>query len=195
MTLRIGVLPAASRNTPTPTSILSGRWSALANAIRASRESCWTGGRSASPLALALVCVSMACDLAGSGVVIHCHAVPDRDRLASQDIAGGDFFIGQAVPRGHLDLAAGDLGPASGANPGFAGEWSRQAGLPRTIEDVGLGEGDLAGPPIERDADAQPGRLLLELGHLRGQRRRRPPRREPLDMDPFLVDIAVEQRG
>src|ERR1051325_4504642 len=38
--LRIGVPPAASRNTPTPTSILPGRVSAAASAIRAISESC-----------------------------------------------------------------------------------------------------------------------------------------------------------
>ena len=37
-------------------------------------------------------------------------------------------------------------------------------------------------------------RLGLQLGHLRGERRRRPVGGEALDVDPLLGDAAVEQR-
>src|SRR4051794_34603990 len=97
MTLRIGVFPAASRNTPTPTSILSARGSALANAISASSESFATGGRSARPRALAWVCVSMSIGLAKSRVVIHRHTVAERYRLAGQHVAVTDLLVGEAV--------------------------------------------------------------------------------------------------
>src|SRR5918994_3099343 len=116
ITLRIGVSPAASRNTPTPTSILSGRGSALAMAISASSESLVTGGRSASHLALAWVSLSLAnrlatkCRAQKSGVVVHGDALADRYRLAGQHVAGRDLFVGEAVARRHLDLAAGHLG-------------------------------------------------------------------------------------
>src|SRR3954452_4274511 len=112
----MGVLPAASRNTPTPTSILSGRGSASHKAIKASSESLWTGGRSASRAvlcelwALASVVVSMASRIAKLRVVIHRDAIAQRHRLAGQHITIGDFLVGQTVARSHFDLAAGHLG-------------------------------------------------------------------------------------
>ncbi len=66
--------------------------------------------------------------LARLGVVIHCDPVADRDGLAGQDVARRDLFVGKAVARGHLDLAAGDLGPAGRADAGLAGEGRRKAG-------------------------------------------------------------------
>src|SRR3954449_10158221 len=107
MTFRIGVLPAPSRNTPTPTSIFSGRGSALHRAISWSNESLWTGGKSARRRALALVSVSMAKRLATSCVVIHRDAVTDRHRLACEDVARRDLLVGEAVARRHFDLALG----------------------------------------------------------------------------------------
>src|SRR5256885_5616567 len=96
MTLRIGVLPAPSRNTPTPTSIFSGRGSASHKAIRARSESAWTDGRSASVLALVSGRVSMKSRLAKSGVVIHRDAIAERDRLAGEDVAVGHLLAGEA---------------------------------------------------------------------------------------------------
>src|SRR6185369_12672061 len=122
MTFRIGVLPAPSRKTPTPTSILSGRGSALTRAISPMSGSSATGSRSASPLALASVRVSMERRLAKSGVVIHRDAVAERDRLAGQHITGGDFLIGEPVARGHFDFALGHLRPAGRAHPRLARE-------------------------------------------------------------------------
>src|SRR3954452_10769883 len=122
MTFRIGVLPAQSRNTPTPTSIFSGLGSALHRAISWSSESLLTGGKSARRRALALVSVSMAKRLATSCVVIHRDAVADRHRLAGQHIARSDFLIGETVARGHLDLALGHFRAARRADAGFACE-------------------------------------------------------------------------
>src|SRR6185369_14722006 len=112
ITFRIGVFPTASRKTPTPTSILSLRGSASASAIKARSESLATGGRSASPLALVPVRVSMGARLAKLRVVIHRNAVAERHRLARQHIAGRDLLVGEAVARSHLDLALGHLRPA-----------------------------------------------------------------------------------
>src|SRR5437763_17192962 len=120
MTLRIGVRPSASRNTPTPTSILSGRGSALHRAISASSESGSTGGRSASPLALVCVVVSMGAPIARLSVVIHRDAIAERHRLARQHVPGGDFLVGEAVARRHLHFAFGHLGPAGRARAGLA---------------------------------------------------------------------------
>src|SRR4051812_10650821 len=102
MTLRIGVLPALSRKTPTPTSILSGRRSALHSAISASSESASTAGRSASRLGLALVSVSMGKRLASSRVVIHRDTVTQRHRLAGQYVTVGDFLVRQAITGRHF---------------------------------------------------------------------------------------------
>src|SRR5947207_2229757 len=112
ITLRIGVLPAPSRKTPTPTSIFSGRGSASHKAISASSESFTTGGRSARPFGLACVCVSMGPRLAESRVVIHRHPVAEGDRLAREHITVRDLFVGQPVARRHLDLALGHFRPA-----------------------------------------------------------------------------------
>src|SRR5947209_19541878 len=101
----MGVLPAPSRKTPIPTSIFSGLESASHSAINPSSESFTTGGRSARPLALAWVCVSMNLRLAESCVVIHRHRVAQRHRLARQHIARGDLPLGQAIAPRHLDLA------------------------------------------------------------------------------------------
>ena len=49
MTCRIGVLPAPSRKTPTPTSILSGRGSAFTMPISAIRESLLNGRKIGKP--------------------------------------------------------------------------------------------------------------------------------------------------
>src|SRR4051812_4550177 len=122
MTLRIGVLPAPSRNTPTPTSIFSGRGSASHKAIRASSESAWTAGRSANVLALVSVRVSMKSRLAKSGVVIHRDAIAQRHRLAGQHVAVGDLLVGEAVPGRHFDLSLRHFRPARRAHPGLAGE-------------------------------------------------------------------------
>src|SRR6476646_8645223 len=134
MTLRIGVLPAPSRNTPTPTSILSGRGSALTIPISAMSESFMTGGRSASPLAFASVRVSMELRLAKSRVVIHCDAVAERHRLAGENVAVRHFLVGQAIARRHFHLALGDLRPACRADSRLAGEGRRKACAARTVE-------------------------------------------------------------
>src|SRR5204862_5906979 len=70
----------------------------------------------------------------------------------------------------------------------------RQARFPRTVEDVCLRELDLAGAPVQRDAERQPGSLLLQLRHLRGKRRRRSAGREPLYVDAIPLDAAVKKR-
>src|SRR6478735_7292502 len=138
MTFRIGVLPTASRNTPTPTSIFSGRGSASHSAISAKSESFTTGGRSARPFACVLV--SMAARLAQSCVVIHCDSVAQGHRLAGQHIAVGNLLVGEAVARRHLDLAPCDLGPAGRADSGLAGEGRRQTRSARAVEDIALSE-------------------------------------------------------
>src|SRR5260221_2588907 len=134
MTFRIGVLPAASRNTPTPTSILSARGSAFANAISASSESFTTGGRSARPLAVEWVCVSMIVRLADSCVVIHSDAVAQGHRLAGQDIAVGDLFVGEAVVDRHFDLPFGYLGAAGRVAARPSGEMSRRTSRARALD-------------------------------------------------------------
>src|SRR6478672_741358 len=151
MTFKIGVLPAPSRNTPTPTSILSGRGSALTMPISAMSESFMTGGRSASPLAFASVRVSMESRLAKSRVVIHCDAVAERHRLAGQDIAVRHFLVGQAIARGHFDLALGDLRPAGRAHSGLAGEGRRKARGSRAVEDIAGGERHAPSATVKRD--------------------------------------------
>src|SRR5690349_939736 len=162
MTFRIGVLPAASRNTPTPTSIFSGRGSALHSAISASSESAATGGRSASPLAFACVCVSMGARLATSRVVIHCHPVADRDRLAGQHITVRDLLVGETVMDCHFDLPLGYFRPARRTDPRLAGKRRRKARGPRAVEDVAGGEWHFASPAVERHCNRDAFGLRLQ---------------------------------
>src|SRR5439155_4436714 len=124
------------RNTPTPTSILSGRGSASHIAISASRESLCTGGRSARPLAFVVASVSMSAALARLGVVIHRHAVAERDRLASKNVAGGDFVIGKTVAGRHLDLPAADLRAAGRTDACLAGVRGGQPRGASAVEDI-----------------------------------------------------------
>src|SRR5438270_6294543 len=190
MTLRIGVLPAASRNTPTPTSILPVRGSAFAKAINASSESFTTGGRSARLLAFAWVCVSMIVRLADSCVVIHRHAVAERYRLAGQHVTLGDLLVGKPIVDRHLDLPFSHLGSASRAHAGFASEGRRKPGGPRAVEDIAGGEGNAPSPPIERDGVVDACGLSLQLRHLLGHFTCGTIRVEALDMDPFFGDVA-----
>src|SRR6185369_7795353 len=193
MTFRIGVLPTPSRNTPTPTSILSGRGSALTSAIRPISGSSATGSRSARPRAFASVRVSMEGRLASLRVVIHSDSVTEGYRLAGQHIAGRNFFIGQPVSGRHFDLALGYLCPAGRADPGLAGEGSGKPGSAGAVEDIGGCEGHFARAAVERDGDTDPGGLRLKLLHLASHRFGRPIGGKTLDVDPILGDIAVEQ--
>src|SRR5207237_426458 len=84
-------------------------------------------------------------------VVIHRYAVAQGHRLASQHIAGRHLFVGEAVTRGHLDLALRYFRPASRAYAGLAGE---RRGKPRgagAIEDVAGGERHPARTSVEGD--------------------------------------------
>src|SRR5260221_11697814 len=195
MTFRIGVLPAASRNTPTPTSILSARGSAFANAISASSESFTTGGRSARPLAVEWVCVSMIVRLADSCVVIHSDAVAQGHRLAGPDIAVGDLFVGEAVVDRHFDLPFGHLGAAGRADAGLAGEWRGKSGRARAVEDVAGGGPPTPRSPLGGDGDSHAFRLGLQLRHFLGHRTSGTIGGEALDMDALLGDVTVEQRS
>src|SRR5207248_9592688 len=140
ITFGTGVRPAESRNTPTPTSILSGRESALQSAISSSSESGWTGGRSARPLAFACVSVSIRRRLAKLRVVIHRDAVAHGHRLAGQHVTRGNLLVGEAVARGHLHFALGHFRPAGRAHPGLAGERRRKPGGAGAAETVSSGE-------------------------------------------------------
>src|SRR5579864_883310 len=141
MTLRIGVLPALSRKTPTPTSILSGRGSASQSAINASSESLMTGGRSERPRAFASVVVSMGPRLAKLRVVIHSNAVTQRHRLTGQHITLRDLLVGKAVASRHLDLALRHLGAAGRANPCLARKRGRKTCRASAVEDIARSEG------------------------------------------------------
>src|SRR5437764_8916049 len=161
MTLSTGVRPSESRNTPTPTSILSGRGSALQSAISARSESSWTGGRSARPRALVCVSVSMRRRLAKLCVVIHRNAVAERHRLTGQHVTGGDLLVGEAVARCHLDLALGDFGAAGGADACLARERCRKPGGARAVENVPGSERHTARAAVARDRHRQPLGLAL----------------------------------
>src|SRR5438270_7588563 len=195
MTFRIGVLPAASRNTPTPTSILSARGSALANAISASSESFTTGGRPARPWALTWVWVSMSMGLAKSRVVIHRDPVAERYRLAGQHVAVVDLFVGEAVVDRHLDLSFGHLGAAGRAHAGLACKGRWQTGGARAVQDVACRERNAPRSPVERDGDRDSCRLGLQLRHLLGHRPGGTIGGEALDMDTLFGDVAVAQRA
>src|SRR3954453_3141471 len=159
MTFSTGVPPSESRNTPTPTSILSGRGSALQSAISARSESLWTGGRSASPLGLAAVSVSMAKRLAKSGVVIHRDAIAERHRLAGQHVTARHLLVGEAVTCGHLDLAFRDFRPARRAHARLASEGRGQPGSTGTVEDITSGERHFASAAVQRDRNRHAFRL------------------------------------
>src|SRR4051794_14305606 len=191
MTLRIGVLPTESRNTPTPTSIFPGRRSAPLRAMSASSESLATGGRSARLFALACVCVSMEARLAKSGVVIHCDAIAERHRLAGQHVALRNFLVGETVMDGHLDLPLGHLRAAGRANTGLASERCGKAGSPRAVEDVAGGERHPTRTAIEGHCYAHSLGLGLQLRDFLCDGFRWSIGGEPLDVDTLLGNVAV----
>src|SRR5207253_10674887 len=191
----IGVLPAPSRNTPTPTSILSGRGSALTMAIRPISESSATGSRSARPRALISVRVSIEWRLAKSGVVIHRDAVAHRHRLAGQDVTGCDFLVGEPVARRHFDLTTGDFRPAGRADAGLAGERRRKPGRAGAVKDIAGGERHFSSAAVERHRNSDTLGLGLQLRDLASDGFGGTVGGEALDMDSPLVDSAIEQRA
>ena len=126
--------------------------------------------------------------LAKLRVVIHSDAVAQRYRLAGEDVAGGDFLVGQAVAGGHLDLSLGHFCAARRAHAGLAGERRREARSPCAVEDVARRERDAAGTAIERNGERRAFRLRLQLRHLTRDGFRRSIGGEALDMDPLLRD-------
>src|SRR6476469_1488501 len=190
MVFKIGVLPAPSRQTPTPTSIFSARGSALHRAISCSSESLCTGGRSASPLALASV-VSMEARLAKLCVVIHRDPVTDRNGLAGEHVAGLDFLVRKPVAGRHFNFTRADSGTAGRADSGLAGERRREPGLARAVENVAGRERDPACAAIERDGNGHTLRRALQLRHLLCDRAGGPVCGEAFDVDPSPLDVPV----
>ncbi len=82
-----------------------------------------------------------------------------------------DFLVGQAVARRHLDLAAGQLGTAGGADAGLAGERRRKSRRSGAVEDILFGELDPSGAAVESYRHCHACRFRLQLSHFRGERR------------------------